>query len=101
MQYIHERRVFQRLREHSSDTARKEFERASTELILSYNTTIPENRFIVGGAMEVFVCALLRSVGIHAILYGEESHGGDILLPNDNKGNYIPEYPKNGTILFW
>ena len=99
MQYTHERRVFQRLREHSSDTARKEFERASAELILSYNTTIPENRFIVGGAMEVFVCALLRSVGIHAILYGEESHGGDILLPNDK--NYLARalLPKAGPLL--
>ena len=85
MQFTSERRAFNRLKSHSLDEARREFEQASKELIVSYNTTIPENRFIVGGAMEVFVFALLRSVGVSAWLYGEQSQGGDIMLPNDKK----------------
>ena len=85
MRFTSERKAFERLKSHSSGKSRKEFERAAAELIVSYNTTIPENRFIVGGAMEVFVCALLRSAGVSAWLYGEQSQGGDIMLPNDLK----------------
>ncbi|MCY4158327.1 MAG: hypothetical protein OXF48_01790 [Bacteroidetes bacterium] len=85
MQFTSERKAFDRLKSHCPSDSRKEFELASKELILSYNTTIPENRFIVGGAMEVFVCALLRSSDVSAWLYGEQSHGGDIMLPQDKK----------------
>lgn len=39
----------------------------------------------LGGAVEVFTYALLRSVGIDCTLYGDQSKSGDILLPNDKK----------------
>ncbi len=49
------------------------------------NTAIYENRFIAGGAVEVFAFALLRTVGIECTLYGDQAMVGDILLPNDRK----------------
>ncbi len=46
-----------------------------------YNTKIFENRFIAGGATEIFTFALLRSVGIKCTLISDNAVGGDILLP--------------------
>ena len=81
--YTAERRAFGRLKSDCSRTARKEYQLAVKTLIELYNTTIYENRFIVGGAVEVFTYALLRSVGIGCTLYGDQAQGGDILLPNN------------------
>lgn len=83
--YAQERRAFDRLRSDCSDEAREEYEKAIATLLSTYNTTIYENRFIAGGAVEVFTYALLRSVGIDCHLYGAQSRSGDILLPNDRK----------------
>ena len=83
--YMQERRVFDRLREDLSIEAKQEYEYSVAALLERYNTTIHENRFIVGGAVEVFTCALLRSVGIDCTLYADQAKYGDILLPNDRK----------------
>ncbi|MCY4106382.1 MAG: hypothetical protein OXG02_06725 [Chloroflexi bacterium] len=82
---MQERRVFDRLRSDVSDEAKYQYEYAIKDLLQRYNTTIHENRFIVGGAVEVFTYALLKSVGIDCTLYGDQSKHGDILLPNDRK----------------
>ena len=82
---MQERRVFDRLREDLSIEAKQEYEYSVAALLERYNTTIHENRFIVGGAVEVFTCALLRSVGIDCTLYADQAKYGDILLPNDRK----------------
>lgn len=83
--YAQERRAFDRLKSDCSRETAAEYEEAVRNLVGRYNTTIHENRFIVGGAVEVFTFALLRSVGIPCTLYGDESRSGDILLPNDRK----------------
>lgn len=83
--YAQERRAFDRLRSDCSEEAKREYETAVATLLSRYNTTIYENRFIAGGAVEVFTYALLRSVGIDCTLYGAQSRSGDILLPNDRK----------------
>ncbi len=82
--YKQERRVFDRLRSDCSVEAKREYELAISTLLERYNTTIYENRFVVGGAVEFFTYALLCSVGISCNSYGEQAIGGDILLP-DNK----------------
>lgn len=41
----------------------KEFERALEKLLFEYDTANWENRFVVGGALEVLFCALLNSLG--------------------------------------
>lgn len=83
--YRAERRAFERLKTDCPPKARREYERAIRTLLERYNTTIYENRFIAGGAVEVFTYALLRSVGIDCTLYGDQAHAGDILLPNNRK----------------
>lgn len=40
-----------------------EFEKAVEKLITEYDTANWENRFVVGGALEVLFCALLNSIG--------------------------------------
>ena len=83
--YNSERRIFDLLRSNLSEEAQAEFEAAIAVFVERYNTTIPENRFVVGGAVEVFVYALLKSVGADVNLYANQSTKGDILLPNDKK----------------
>ena len=83
--YPQERCAFDRLRSDCSEEAKSEYETAVATLLTSYNTTIHENRFIVGGAVKFLTCSLLQSVGIDCSLFEEQSHPGDILLPNDGK----------------
>jgi hypothetical protein len=83
--YASERRAFERLKSDCSDRAKREYELAFNTLMERYNSTIYENRFITGGAVEVFTYALLCSVGIDCTLYADQSKSGDILLPNDKK----------------
>ena len=64
--------------------AKDEYEQAYNSVINEYNTAIYENRFIVGGAIEIFTYALLRHVGINCELIGEQATRGDIrLLPSE------------------
>ena len=83
--YRQERRAFDRLKSNCTVEAKQEYEIAIFTLLERFNTTIYENRFVVGGAVEMFTCALLRAVGIDCILYGSQSTAGDLLLPNDKK----------------
>ena len=80
MSFRAERRVFNRLRNDCPKDAKEEYEDALQILVQRYNTTIRENRFTVGGVVEVFTCALLRSVGIECTMYADQSDEGDILL---------------------
>ena len=80
-----EKRVFDRLKSDCSEDAKYEYEYVLSILIERYNTTIYENRFIVGGTVEVFTYALLKSVGIECSLYGSQAKSGDIILPNNKK----------------
>ena len=83
--YRQERRVFDRLKSDCPDRAKQEYELAISTLLERYNTTIYENRFVVGGAVEVFTCAFLRVVGIDCTLYGSQATAGDLLLPHEKK----------------
>ena len=81
-QYKQEQRVFHRLKKDCTEDAKQQYVNAVSEVLGHYNTTIYENRFVVGGAVEVFTYALLRTVGIDCKLYGDQATSGDILLPN-------------------
>ena len=82
MSYQQEYRAFKLLKTECSQQAKEEYELALRTLLERYNTTIYENRFTVGGAVEVFTCALLRSVGLDCTLYAAQEKAGDLLLPN-------------------
>lgn len=83
--YAQEQRAFDFLKSACPEAAKGEYEVAVNALLQYYNTTIYENRFIVGGAVEVFTYAILRATGISCTLYADQSKSGDILLPNDRK----------------
>ena len=85
MNYSEEKKVFEKLKSESSTEAKTEYEVAIRELLKNYNTTIHENRFIVGGAVEVFTYCLLRCVGIDCALVGSQAQGGDIALRSGKK----------------
>ncbi len=100
--YMQERRVFDRLRKDMTTEAKQDYELACAALVERYNTTIHENRFLVGGAVEVFTYALLRSVGIPCNLYADTTRSGDILLPNDKKISVKSRFeggPKTVTLI--
>ena len=96
--YRAERRVFDRLVADCTEQARQEYEDAVAILAQRYNTTIYENRFVVGGAVEVFTYALLKTVGIDCTLYGDQSAAGDILLPGDHKLSVKSRFTRTGPI---
>ena len=79
-EYSKEREAFNLLREKCTEEMKREYECAVKILLEKYNTTIYENRFTVGGALEVFTCALLRSVGIGCELHADKSKSSDIKL---------------------
>ena len=81
--YRYEREIFDVLKRTCSKDCKKEYERAVKTLIYRYNTSVYENRFVVGGALEVFTLGLMRTVGIQCKLVSDRSTGGDILLEND------------------
>ncbi|RME13013.1 MAG: hypothetical protein D6802_02630 [Ardenticatenia bacterium] len=57
--------IFRQLRERAVENqeATQEFESALTTLVETYNTAIHENRFVVGGATEVLLCAWIKALG--------------------------------------
>lgn len=81
MSYNAERRYFASFRQNVTPEALEEYRRAVTVLVERYNTVIYENRFVVGGAVEIFTTMLLRSAGVPAVGYGDETASGDIILP--------------------
>ena len=81
--YKYEREVFDKLRRNCSEECRREYEQAVETLVFRYNTSVYENRFVVGGALEVFTLGLLRTAGVRCELVSEQATGGDILLDND------------------
>lgn len=48
-----------------SSQKKTEFEKAREKRLYEYDTSNWENRFVVGGALEVLFCALLNSLGFH------------------------------------
>lgn len=81
--FSEERRAFRRLRQTVDNDAqlRGELEAAITDLLTAYNTKIPENRFVVGGALEILVATALRASGLDARTVGAQLKGADIFLP--------------------
>lgn len=80
--YKAEQRYFNVLKADMSDEAQKEYELAVNTVVSRFNTSVLENRFTVGGAVEVFTYALLRSVGIECYHNAAQATGGDITLPD-------------------
>lgn len=83
MAYKQERQAFERLKADCTPKAEAEYVASVGRVVGQYNTTLHENRFIVGGAVEIFTCCLLRTVGLACKHYADQETGGDILLPKN------------------
>lgn len=98
MNFNSEQRYFNHFRNNLSDDAKAEYELGIKNLLERYNTTIYENRFIVGGVVEVFTLALLRSTGIAVFDYGSETAAGDLILPEGRMFSVKSSFTKTGDI---
>ena len=65
------REIFEKIKNKLEDKKHsehiKEFEIAIKNLVTQYDTANWENRFVVGGALEVLFCALVNSIGLKCI----------------------------------
>lgn len=93
-----ERKYFKILKKQSPPAAVAEYEDAVRKLLEEYNTTVYENRFIVGGAVEHFTVMLLRSAGIKVTPCGDLTKGGDIMLPEDRLLSIKGCFTSSGSI---
>jgi hypothetical protein len=94
-----ERNCFKHLQENLSNEAKAEYETGIKHLVERYNTAIYENRFTVGGVVEVFTLALMRSTGIEIEGCGSEAQGGDLILPNGRMFSLKSSFTRGGSVI--
>lgn len=94
-----ERNCFKHLQENLSDAAKAEYETGIKHLVERYNTAIYENRFTVGGVVEVFTLALMRSTGIEIEGCGSEAQGGDLILPSGRMFSLKSSFSRGGSVI--
>ena len=94
-----ERNCFKYLKENLSSEAKAEYETGVKHLVERYNTAIYENRFTVGGVIEVFTLALMRSTGIEIEGCGSEAHGGDLILPSGRMFSLKSSFTRGGSVI--
>jgi len=78
--YSSERAVFKALREAlgKDQELRTDIETAFRVLVSRYSTSIPENRFIVGGIVECFFVSMFRAIGMKSEDVAAREKGVDI-----------------------
>ncbi len=94
-----ERNCFKHLKENLSREATAEYETGVKHLVERYNTAIYENRFTVGGVVEVFTLALMRSTGIEIEGCGSEAQGGDLILPGGQMFSLKSSFTRSGSVI--
>ena len=94
-----ERDCFKHLKENLSSEAKTEYETGVKHLVERYNTAIYENRFTVGGVVEVFTLALMRATGIEIEGCGSEAQGGDLILPNGRMFSLKSSFTRDGSVI--
>ena len=94
-----ERNCFKHLKENLSSDAKAEYETGIKHLVEKYNTAIYENRFTVGGVVEVFTLALMRSTGIAIEGCGSEAQGGDLILPSGRMFSLKSSFTRGGSVI--
>ena len=94
-----ERDCFKHLKENMSSEAKTEYETGVKHLVERYNTAIYENRFTVGGVVEVFTLALMRSTGIEIEGCGSEAQGGDLILLSGRMFSLKSSFTRGGNVI--
>lgn len=87
MAFTEERRAFSDFRAglERDKTLREEYELAIASVVRDYNTSIYENRFVTGGAVELFTLWAMRATGVEASVVGSQLPGADIQLPKGGR----------------
>ena len=99
MHFNTERNSFKHLKENLNNQAKAEYETGVRHLVERYNTAIYENRFTVGGVIEVFTLALMHSTGIEIEGCGSEAQGGDLILPNGRMFFLKSSFTGSGSVM--
>lgn len=99
MDFNVEKSCFNFLKENLDNKAKSEYESGIKNLVERYNTAIYENRFLVGGVVEVFTLALMRSTGIEIQGCGSEAQGGDLILPTGEMFSLKSSFTETGGIF--
>ncbi len=83
LRFTVEREAFKKLKQavEGDDELRRDIELAIGQLLQRFATSIRENRFIVGGVLEVILVAALRASGIQAEDVGISEQRIDIKIP--------------------
>ena len=68
--YAREKEAFAAFKCNCSLSLQDEFKKALTYVLHEYNTSIHENRFVAGGAVEIFVSAMLAASGVECQING-------------------------------
>jgi len=87
MAYAEERRSFAQFKNalETTPTLKAQYESAIASVVLEYNTSILENRFVTGGAVEIFTMWAMRSAGIDVAQVGAQLRGSDLQLPRGGR----------------
>ena len=87
MAYTEERRAFAQFKNALETNAqlKAEYEAAIASVLEEYNTSIYENRFVTGGAVEMFTMWAMRAGGIEIAQVGAQLSGGDLQLPRGGR----------------
>jgi len=87
MAYAEERQAFAQFKNAIETKAllKEQYETAIASVVLEYNTSIYENRFVAGGAVEMFTMWAMRSAGIDVAQVGAQLRGGDLQLPRGGR----------------
>jgi len=82
--YKREREIFKNFKQklENDDTLRQEVEEALGILLSEYDTTVHENRFVVGGVCEHILGAAMRAAGIEAKNVGVHNPRIDLQIPS-------------------
>lgn len=90
--YSKEREGFQRLRDYLASGENAvilgEFEKAIAEVFEEYDTALRENRFVVGGVIEIILGAVLRAAGVNVRHKGGLDTDFDLLFDDDDSSGY-------------
>ena len=71
----------------SFDKIRSDFEKAVARLHAQFDTRIMENRFVVGGVLEIILGAAFRACGVQVLHRGATATSWDLIFENE-KGGY-------------
>lgn len=87
MSYSEERWAFNEYRKalKKNYKLRSEYEKAIDSVVSDYNTSIYENRFITGGAVEIFTLWAMRASGIEISQVSSQLRGADLQLPRGGR----------------